>query len=350
VLIRPDRLADHLARQPLARAYLLFGDEPWQALDCAQAVRGAATAAGVVERLVFDVASGVDWQAVRLEAGSLSLFASRRLLEIRFGSRKPDRAAAEALQALIGDDGGDDVWLLATGPLDRRDQASGWFAGVDRAGVVVPCRPLDAAAFRRWLGLRAAALGKRLGEDAVELLALRAEGNLLAAAQELDKLALIVDGEDVTADHVLVAVADSARYDVFKLVDAMLEGDPARAVRMLRGLREEGTEAVVVSWAVNREVRTLARAAAATAGGASVDSALASQGVWQSRIRLVRRALERLTRAELMASSRASARADAAAKGLGDGEPWGVLETLVLSLAGGRPAAAVLPHGGRARP
>ncbi len=333
MLIKPERLADHLAREPLKRCYLLFGDEPCQALDSAHAIRAAANRAGITERLVFDATTGIDWQALRQEAGSLSLFASRRLLEVRLGGRKPDKAAGEALAALLGGDESEDVWLVTAPQLDKRDQGSVWFTSADRRGVVVSCRALDAEAFRRWLAARAHGAGLRLAGEALELLAVRAEGNLLAAAQEIDKLSLVCGDGQVAAEQVLLAVADSARYDVFKLIDATLEGNAARAVRILRGLREEGTEAVVVSWALNRELRTLARAAAAVGGGGSVESALAAQGVWQTRIGLLRRALTRLRLDRLLELSRASARTDAVVKGAADGDPWGELETLIVVLS-----------------
>lgn len=328
---RPERLGELLARQGPPPLCLVYGEEPLQRTESVDALRAAARAAGVEERVVFDAAVGIEWARVAAEAGSLSLFASRRLIEIHLGAKKPDRHAAAALATLAAQQG-EDVFLVTAETLQREEQNSEWFRAIDARGMVVQCRPLDGAALRPWLAGRAAARGLELAEDAVEILALRAEGNLLAAAQEIDKLALIVDSPAVDAAQVLAAVADSSRYDPFKLVDAAIAGDAPRTLRMIRGLRAEGAEPVMLGWLVNRELRLLARLAQA---GRGLEAAFAAERVWQSRQPLLRRALQRLEPAAINALLRDSVRVDLLLKGAAIGQPWDELESLYLALAGG---------------
>jgi DNA polymerase-3 subunit delta len=328
---RPERLPGLLARQPLPPIFLVFGEEPLQRIESVDALRAAARGAGLEERIVFDAAIGIEWPRVLAEAGSLSLFASRRLIEIHLGAKKPDRQAAAALVALAAQRG-DDVFVVTAETLRGEDQGSEWFRALDARGVVVPCRALELSALRAWLAQRAAARGLELADDAVEVLALRAEGNLLAAAQEIDKLALIVDSPAVDAAQVLAAVADSSRYDPFKLVDAAVGGDSVRTLRILRGLRAEGSEPVMLGWAVNRELRLLARLAMNERGP---DAGFAAERVRPFRQPLLRRALQRLTPAAINALLRDSVRVDLMLKGATQGQPWDALESLYLALAGG---------------
>lgn len=329
--LKPDRLAGALARPTPPAFWLVYGDEPQQRTECVDAIRAAVRAGGVDERLVFDSAVGIDWAQVQAEAGSLSLFASKRLIEIHLGGKKPDKQGVAALKALAAQQG-DDVYLVTADAFGREEQNSDWYRAIDSRGAVVACRPLDAAAFRDWLAARASARGRELSAEALEVLALRAEGNLLAAAQEIDKLVLLVDSREVDAEQVLAAVADSSRYDVFKLVDAALAGDSARTIRMLRGLRAEGVEPVMVSWLVNRELRLLSRLAQA---GRNLEAQFAAERVWQSRQPLLRRAVQRLSVAELATLLRDSVRVDLMVKGAASGQPWDELESLYIALAGG---------------
>ena len=331
MLVKPERLAGVLARPAPPAVWLVHGDEPQQQTECVDAIRAAARATGVDERLVFDTAVGIDWTQVKAEAGSLLLFAARRLIEIHLGGRKPDKLGVATLKALVAAPG-EDICLVTAGALGREEQNSDWYRGIDKHGAVIACRPLEAGAFREWLATRATARGRSLSAEAIDVLALRAEGNLLAAAQEIDKLVLLVDTPEVGAEQVLAAVADSSRYDVFKLVDAALAGDAARTIRMLRGLRAEGVEPVMLSWLVNRDLRLLSRLADA---GGNLDAQFATERVWQSRQPLLRRALQRLSAPALSTLLRDSVRVDLMVKGAAFGQPWDELESLYIALAGG---------------
>ncbi len=333
MLISPEKLPADLERRGLAPGYLVFGDEPLQVMESVDAIRAAARADGIGERLIFEVEAGFDWQQLLSGANELSLFAERRLIEIRLRGRKPDKTGGTILADLLARDDSQDILLLSAEKIDRNGQKSKWFKTIDSAGVVVQARQIVARQLDRWIQERARRYELSLSAAAAELIAVRAEGNLLAAAQELDKLALLVDGGEVSAEMVLGAMVDSARFDVFSLIDVTLAGDAAKAVRMLRGLREEGTEAVVIGWAVNRELRMLLNIAAAVAGGQPVASVLNEHNVWSSRSGLVRRALDRASLPRLRRLFEDSIRLDRIIKGAALGDPWNELELLCLRLA-----------------
>ncbi|MBI5616841.1 MAG: DNA polymerase III subunit delta [Gammaproteobacteria bacterium] len=341
MLLSPERLAAQLERDGPKPVYVLFGEEPLQLVEAADRIRAATQRAGIRERLRYDVESGFDWQALLASSANLSLFAERRLVEIHLPGKKPDKTGAAVITELAARDASEDVLLVTAGNLERSEQQAAWFKACDGRGVVVACKPLDPPTFKRWIGERAAGLGKRLSPEATELIAIRAEGNLLAAAQELDKLALMSDAADIDEATALAAVSDNARYDLFKLVDVAVAGDTAKALRMVRGLAEEGTEPVMIGWALNRELRTLAEMAVEIARGDSAENAMQRHKVWSNRQGMVRRLLARYTAPALVALLRDSIQADWVVKGARSGNAWDELECLVLALAGGprlRPA------------
>jgi DNA polymerase III subunit delta len=340
--LSPERLFEKLAHGPLAPTYFFHGEEPLQLMECADALRVRARAEGVDERLVFDADSGIEWQALAGELAALSLFASRRLLEIRLGSRKPDKQGAEVLPQLAARTAGDDIILVTADKLDGAARKSKWCKALEQDAVCVMTRELRADALPAWLDRRAARWGKRLSGSAAALVAERVEGNLLAAAQEVEKLCLVVAAEVIDEDEVRRAVQDSARYDVFQFADAVLAGDATRAIRILRGLREEGGEALLANWAVQRELRQLCALGHAIAAGASEDAAFERLRVWESRRALLRRARSRLRADDLAALLKYANELDTVIKGARRGEPWDELELLAINASGRRGFAALL--------
>ena len=332
--VRPQRLTARLDQRGLERIYLIFGDEPQQLHEAADSVRRTARKIGVDERIVFDLDTGFDWLEPLAAVRTRSLFATRRLIEIRLGSRKPGKDGAGALVELVSSLGSDDALLVTADKLGDKDQKSRWFKALDGAGVVVQVYPLKLAELKNWLVVRAAGHGKALSLDAAELIAARVEGNLLAAAQEVEKLCLLIDRVEIDADQIISAVTDSTRFDAFGLVDSALLGDAARTVRILRGLHSEGAEAVFIGWAINRELRTLARMAGDIKRGESTASVVKKYKVWTTRVNLVRKALRRHRLPELADMLRASALIDRMVKGSATGNPWDELEHLCLRLAG----------------
>jgi len=327
----PARLARNL--RPL---YLISGDEPFQLLEAADVVRRAAREAGFEDRLVFHIERDFNWAELETEAASLSLFGSRRMLEARL-RLPPDAKAAAALLAYAERPPADTLLLVTMPRLDRRMQNGAWFKAFDQQGVWVPVWPIEAEQLTGWIESRMRRSGLRPGPGAAALLAERSEGNLLAAAQEIEKLVLLAGSAELDADHLARLVADSARFDSFKLIDSALAGDSNRALRILSGLRSEGQELLMVLGAVSAEIRHLVELGSALKSGTPMEQALTRVCRLPSRKPLLRQALARVkTRgaARLLADCLTI---DAAAKGAGKVDPWELLESLLLRLSA-RPA------------
>ncbi len=317
----------------LAPVYLVSGDDPLLVQEACDLVRTRAREEGCSERMVFHAEAGFDWQALLQAAGGMSLFAERRLLELRLPGGRPGEAGARVLQAYGERPPPDTVLLVICPRLDGAAQRSRWFKALEQAGVVVQVWPLTPRELPRWVAERMRAAGLRPDGEAVRLLVERVEGNLLAAVQEIEKLRLLHEGQ-VDAEAVLAAVADSARFDVFGLVDAALAGDARRATRILAGLRREGVEPVLVLWALARELRALARMAARVENGEAVEAVLAGQRVWDKRKPLMRAALARHGRRRWQGLLRRAARIDRLVKGQAPGNAWDELLQLALAMAG----------------
>jgi DNA polymerase-3 subunit delta len=333
--LKPEQLDGHLRKQ-LAPVYFISGDEPLRVMEAADAVRAAAREQGYSEREVLSVEAGFDWGRLDAAAGSMSLFAERRLVDLRLPGGKPGDAGGKALRAWAGQPPEDTLLLVTAGKLEPAARKSKWLQALDSAGVVVLVWPLDAQQFPAWVKRRMQQRGLEPTGDAVALLAGRVEGNLLACVQEIDKLYLLRGAGPVTGEDIAEAVADSARYDVFSLVDAALAGDGVRTVRMFQGLRGEGTPSAVVLWALAKEVRQLAAMARLVAAGQAVPKVLAQYRVWQNRKAVVGRALQRLARRDGDAARllRRCALVDRVIKGQAAGNEWDELLQLLLQLAG----------------
>jgi len=228
--------------------------------------------------------------------------------------------------------------LIVSGRIDKQSQKSKWYTGLDEAGVIIPIWPVSPAELPDWIMSRMRSAGLSADPDAVALLAERLEGNLLAAAQEIEKLRLLHGEQTISAEMVADTVSDNARYDAFRLVDVALSGDARAAVRTLRGLRAESIQPPVLLWAIAREVRLLADVKRDLAGGAVISQALNQRGVWRNRQALVRVAVNRLGGRDLAEMQALSFQADGASKGFLSGEPWSLLERLVVVMAQGLPA------------
>jgi DNA polymerase-3 subunit delta len=331
--LSPDKLPAHL-RKTLARIYLVFGEETLLAQEAADAIRAAARQQGYNERECLTVETGFDWNTLRQRASSPSLFANRRLLELRMGDAKPGDAGSKALSAYVARPAEDAVLLITAGKVDWQTQKSRWFAALDEAGVVIPALPVDARQLPAWIERRLRDKGLHPTPEAVTLLSERVEGNLLAAAQEIEKLALTVNDRSLTVETILTAVGDSARFSIYDFVDAALLGDTERVVRILDGLRGEGTEPVLVNWALHREVRTLTRLAFVRAGGQPLETALNANKIWEKRKPLVRQVLQRLDLTDCRRLLRDCSRIDRCIKGAEIGAPWNELLAAGLRLAG----------------
>ncbi len=320
--------AESFVPEPLLPVYLFFGEEPLLLQEAADRLREEARRQGFGERVVWTVEGGFDWSRL-WEAASPSLFSPRTLIELRLGKigegGKAIRAYAEAPSP-------DALLVLHAGRLDASQQKSAWFQAVERAGAVVHAPALEASRLPGWIRERAAAKGLALTPEAVELLAARVEGNLLAASWEIEKLALLYQGA-IDEEKVMMAVADSARFTVYHLADAALLGEKGKAARVLQRLREEGVEPPLVLWALVREIRTLASLAFALERGEPEGKAMARLRIWERRRPLMKGALRRHASASLQGLLVEAAAIDRAIKGGAD-DPWQGLLQLALKLAG----------------
>jgi DNA polymerase-3 subunit delta len=323
--LTPDALSRHL-EQPLLGVYLISGDEPLLTGEAADAVRASARARGFTEREVHFMERGSDWDDVRASAANLSLFGSRRVVEIRMPTGKPGVAGAAALISMLELDDRDTLFLILTPRLDRDAQGSSWVKAVESRGAWVQVWPVDADRVVGWLRARARRLGLDVTNEGIELLAERTEGNLLAAHQELEKLRLIAQSGQISADAILMSVADSARFDVFQLGEAVLAGDAERALRMLAGLRAEGVEATLVLWALSKAVRDLWGAVASSDGS--------QPRAWGRQAVALGKGARRASRLPFSILAIRAGRADRMVKGQLLGDPWDEMALLAADICG----------------
>jgi DNA polymerase-3 subunit delta len=333
VQINPEQLGSRL-QGPLAPVYFISGDEPLRVMETADAVRAQARKQGYDEREVLTVQPGFDWSTLESTAGSLSLFSQRRVIDLRLPTGKPGDAGSKALRAYAEQPPEETILLITAGKLEQSARRSKWVQALDRAGVVVFVWPLDTQQFPAWVRTRMRQRGLEPTTEAVSLLAERVEGNLLACVQEIDKLYLLQGEGPVDAAAITAMVADSARFDVFTLVDAALGGDGVRCARILHGLQGEGVAAPMVLWALTRELRQLAMMADAVAGGEAIPKVLARFRVWQGRKRATGQALGRLSSVACRDLLQRCAEVERVIKGRASGNPWDELLQLALLLAG----------------
>jgi DNA polymerase-3 subunit delta len=341
--VRAEQLAAHLHKgvRPL---YTVWGDEPLLAQEAADAIRTAARSAGCTERQVHVVAgSHFDWSALLGASQALSLFAERQLIEIRIPSGKPGKEGSEALQrycqAAASKLADDVVTLVQLPRLDRAQQSSAWFGALESGGITVRVDPVERNALPLWIAQRLAAQGQRVapgeaGERTLAFFADRVEGNLLAAHQEVQKLALLHPPGELAFEQVEAAVLNVARYDVFRLGEAVLAGQVGRALRMLDGLRAEGEAAVLVHWTLSEDIRGLKRVKDAVAQGKPLPLALREARAWGAKERLFERAIAATTETALAELLFAAQVCDGLVKGLRHPDwpvdPWEGLRRLVL--------------------
>ena len=341
--IAANQLAGHLARG-LKSLYTLHGDEPLLIQEAADALRAHARAQGYTERSSYTVAGAhFDWSEVLAAGGSLSLFADKQIVELRIPSGKPGKDGSVALQQIaelaVGNDS--TLTLVMLPRLDKMSKTSGWFTALESHGVTLAVEPVLRNALAQWIAQRLAANGQRVadgeeGQRTLQFFADRVEGNLLAAHQEIQKLALLYPAGTLSFEQVESAVLNVARYDVFKLSEAVLAGQPLRVQRMLDGLQAEGEAEVLVHWAISEDIRALKRVKDAMAQGRPLPMALREQRVWGVKERLFERVLPRLTDAAVLRLLLAAHQVDGIVKGLKQPDwpanPWQSLHRLALML------------------
>ncbi len=341
--LRADSLPTHL-KQGFAPVYLLHGDEPLLMQEAADCLRAAARSAGYTERLTYTTERGFDWRMLRSVSQSVSLFGERRLLELRIPTAKPGQEGGAALETLANRPPDDLIMLLILPRLTTVMQKSAWFTALERVGVAIRIDAIALAQLPSWISQRLRAQGQQVqpgreGQRALQFMTERVEGNLLAAHQEIQKLGLLYPPGELKFEQIYEAVLNVARYDVFKLNEAMLAGDAPRLARMLEGLRGEGEAPALVLWAVVEEIRVLMRMKRGLSGGKPIATLLRENRIWGPREKLMATALTQLTQPDLENSLAFAASLDRQLKGLTLGTAslpahiWDGLFELALQIA-----------------
>jgi len=331
--LRPEQLASQPASQALVPVYLIAGPETLRVLEAADAVRAKARAEGISEREVFDAdGRDFDWNQLDATFNAPSLFSARRLVELRLPTGKPGKEGAEVISQFCANPAPDVILLITCNEWSKAHQGK-WADAVSRVGVLSVAWAIKPHELPDWIERRLRARGLRADRDAVQSLADRVEGNLLAAAQEVDKLALLSDGETLDLERMQALVADAARFDVFRVLDAAMNGQGAQVSRMLAGLRAEGEAVPALLGMVVMELQRTAALARVSARGGNIASEFKAQRIWDSKQPMYRRALQRhdARRWELLLAQ--AGRVDRMAKGREAGDAWVALERLLLAVA-----------------
>jgi DNA polymerase III subunit delta len=331
VKIRADQLGP-LLRKPLPFAFILSGEEPLQMGECADAIRAAAREQGFLDREVMDSEIGFDWASVRMSARERSLFGDRRILEIRL-SQKPDREGQAILSSLAQDPSDEILIILHLPKLTAKEQQVGWFQKLETAGIHVQIWPLEGDRLLRWLDHRLNSRGLLADQSGIRLLAARVEGNLLAAAQEIEKLKILYGSGQLTDGMIREAVADNSRYDVFDLAEEVLAGHLGRMRRILKGLKNEGIAPQVALWSVTRELRLANRLKQDLAEGKNFETLANSHRLWDRHKTAMQSALNRLSIHAIRDALILAAETDRIGKGISAGDTWEALWRLCVTIA-----------------
>lgn len=329
--LKQEQLSSHL-KQPLQPVYLLSGDEPLLIQEAGDQLRMTARANGFSEREVFHADAGFSWESLLQSSQSLSLFSDKQLIEVHIPNGKPGARGSDTLCQVLAAPSADTLILIYCPKLDAAAQRSAWFKAIDSKGVIIQFWPVETQRLPNWIQQRCQNAGLSIEIDAAQLLADRVEGNLLAASQEIEKLKLVNNGEVLSIEAIIGGVSDNARYDLFGLIDAALGAKSARCLKMLQGLRAEGTDAIVVLGSLTWELRKLLELSQQS--GPISELQYKKHRIWGNRKTLINQALRRLRPNQLAQLLQQCATIDQAIKGMCKDDPWQLLSALVLELSG----------------
>jgi len=328
--VRPDQLQSMIAKTTYP-VYMVSGDEPLQQMESLDLIRSFLRQNDFSEREILDVDAQFDWQSLMDEAANMSLFASRRIVELRLPSGKPGKQGSQVLKDYLSRPPEDTVLIINAGKIDGNSKKSAWYKAVDQSGLVVQCWPVPVDKLSAWLMQRFKARDMDADYDALAYISQHVEGNLLAADQEIEKLYLLLGPGKITYTDVAEAVTSQSRYSVFELVDMMLAGNTKRVIKIISGLKAEGVVPVVVTWALAKDIRLLAQVSLDVS---SADFILKRSGIWQSRITMFKSCMSRHTPRSLQLMLKRCSYIDAVSKGMIEANVWDEIETLCARLAG----------------
>jgi DNA polymerase-3 subunit delta len=335
--VRPDQLQSVIAKS-VYPVYMVSGDEPLQQMESLDLIRSYLREQDFSEREVLDVDAQFDWQRLMDEAASMSLFATRRIVELRLPTGKPGRQGSQALKEYLERPPEDTVLIVNAGKVDGNARKSAWFKAIDQNGVVVQCWPVPVDRLSGWLKQRFKMRDMDADADVLSYISQHVEGNLLAADQEIEKLYLLLGPGKITYADVAEAVTSQSRYSVFELVDMLLTGNTSRVIKILAGLKAEGVVPVVVNWALAKDIRLLSQVAADMSSAAFI---LKRSGVWESRVAMFKSCLSRHRQRSFDMMLKRCAYIDAVSKGMIDANVWDEIETLCVRMAGSTKASRI---------
>jgi DNA polymerase III subunit delta len=332
--LRPEQLGNHLQRSSLAPIYFVSGDEPLQKLESVDQIRTAARAQGYEERLVFNIDKSFDWNSINDASANMSLFSSRRIIELRMASPKPGKEGGRVLFEYAEHTSEDDLLIISSDKLDKSAQSNKWVKAVEKVGALVQVWPVNPAQLPGWIQNRLQSKQKKITLDAARLIALRVEGNLLAAQQEIDKLILLIDKDSIDTEDVIAAVADSSRYDVFDLIESAFLGNADRTLHMLQGLQKEGTEPMALFGAWMWEFRRLCSIKHQHEAGANLEGLFKSYRIWDQKKRPMNAVLQRHSSKSFDHLLKFCATIDRTLKSSRRDQAWDQFNALLLAIAG----------------
>ncbi len=333
--IKPNQLNQHLNRQGLAPLYFLTGDEPLQMMESADSIRQFARKQGFIERIIFTVELGFNWESLNQEAENLSLFANKRILELRLGNKLPGKEGTKALIDYTNNLPRDTILLITADKIEASKQKAKWFKVLDERGIIVQIWPLNRAELPKWINQRLKSYKLQATPEAINIIAERSEGHLLACSQEIEKLYLLYGSGQIDIAQIFEAVTDSARFQVFDWVDTVLIGNVQRCVRQLQRLKTEGIEAILVNWALNREIRNLYHITNAIKSGQSQQQVFKNYRIWAMRQAAIAHAVNKHKNPrQWQKFLQQTVEIEQIIKGVKTGNVWDELQLLGLRVAG----------------
>ncbi len=333
--IRVEQLTAEIERKGLSPIYLISGDEPLQSNEAADFIRRKARESGIEERVVLDVATGFDWNRLIEENASMSLFANTRLIELRMGSSKPGREGGKVLTEYAEHLASENILLITCNKLEKQVQKSKWYKALDKVGVTTQVWPIAAEKLPSWLRQRVKQHNKAITADAAQLIADRVEGNMLAASQEISKLCLLVDNDEITVEDVVSAVTDSTRFDVFNLIECAYANETKRLLRMLDGLKSEGMDPMAIYGPLMWDYRRLCTMGYHLSNGTSLEKLFSDYRIWDNkRKQAIKSILHRHDIKKLHALLKQANTLDRTIKSAEKHTAWDALLSLLLAFSG----------------
>lgn len=332
--LKAEQLHTHLQKSQLLPLYYISGDEPLQILESLDLIRATAREQGINERTLLTVEKGFDWNQLQEANSSMSLFADRQLIEIRLGSQKPGKDGGAALVNYTENYAQENVLIISSAKVDKQTQQTKWFKALEKIGAIIQVWDIEPKQLPYWISQRCKQYGKNIDQDAANLIAQRVEGNLLAAKQEIDKLCLIIDADQISLQDAIQTVTDNSRFDVFDLIENACAGNLERARRMLLGLKNEGVEPMGIFGALMWEFRRINKVCNEIQHGAASEQVFSKYRIWQQRKSVYNKLVRRLDSEKLGIMLSNAAYLDKSLKGATTDDSWHLLEKFIFQLGG----------------